>query len=108
MNGNVAADIMSLLFMLRQHAQRDHLEHADVVASGESVPDALLAGIVRRCCGVCLALVDYHTRRAPRRLRWCTQRSREIVGLARHCGAGYDPAVLKPTPLPRGAEVRDY
>ena len=40
-----------------------------------------------------------------RRLRWCTQRSREIVSLARHCGTDYDPAVLKPTPLPRGAEV---
>ena len=39
------------------------------------------------------------------RLRWCTQRSREIVGLARHCGADYDPALLKPTPLPKGAEV---
>ena len=39
------------------------------------------------------------------RLRWCTQRSREIVALARHCGPSYDPAVIKPQPLPPGAEV---
>ena len=41
-----------------------------------------------------------------RRLRWCTQRSREIVALARHCGPSYDPDVLKPQPLAPGAEVR--